>query len=107
MIFILAILLGVVPHHTVLQFMDSHITEQVADLAALTKGYEAVANPEGKESDADPAATEQSTVTQSSGDQPEMAQKVSAVRASDELPRSNHLVVTSERPTLSTAEPNP
>ena len=105
-IFILAILLGVVPSHTVLRYMDSTITEQVDDLADWTKGYEAGMTPENEEPTADPAASEESTVTQSD-DQLETPPKVSAVRVEDELSQSNHLVVANEKPTLTTAERNP
>ena len=47
---VLAILLGVVPYHTVLRYMDSTITRQVDDLTAWTKRHDA------EEADSNPAA---------------------------------------------------
>jgi NADH-quinone oxidoreductase subunit M len=42
-LFVFAILFGVLPYHTVLKYMDATITHQVEGLAALTREYEAEA----------------------------------------------------------------
>ncbi|MBP86725.1 MAG: NADH-quinone oxidoreductase subunit M [Planctomycetaceae bacterium] len=57
---VLAILLGVLPYHTVLRYMDSTITEQVEDLSAWTKRHElTLAESDGADSqDEEPAPTE-------------------------------------------------
>ena len=90
-LFVFAILFGVIPHHTVLKYMESTIEQQVTDLAALTPRYE-----DADEADADETGGTEEDVAGSTGWDSSPAAPVAAIQPASSAAAARRLVTSIE-----------